>query len=121
MIMRKRILLIDDSPVLAECLADTLDMEGYDVIIASNGIAARTIMKDNTPDLIITDFSLTAIDDIEFIRIVRRETSIPVIAISSNISKESANASVHAGAHLFLTMPFDEEIFIQEIANFLNK
>jgi len=117
-----RILIVDDTKVLADNIADTLKMEGYSISIAYNGIEATMLFKRDKPDLIITDLEMPEMNGFDFIRFVRlgdTEPLTPIIIITADTNGETARKGIAAGADLFLTKPFDDENLIQNIINLL--
>jgi DNA-binding response OmpR family regulator len=82
----KHILLVEDTIPLAEEIADSLQLEGYEVTHAPNGEAGMAILPATDPDIIITDLLMPGIDGFEFIRRVRKKTkAIPIIILSAKI------------------------------------
>ena len=116
--MKGSILLIDDSAALAESLASILRMEDYEVTIVNNGLKALSYVQGQTPDLIVTDLVMPEMNGFEFIRRLRRDPrflTLPIIALSADTRDERAKEGRDAGANLFMTKPFDENILIEAI------
>ncbi len=61
-----RILVVDDEPQITRVLRTSLSSQGYDIRVANDGETALEIMKDWTPDLVITDLSMPNMDGLEF-------------------------------------------------------
>jgi DNA-binding response OmpR family regulator len=121
--MRKKILLVDDTKTLAESLADTLYMEGYDVWISANGLQAITDMKQFFPALIITDLIMPEMDGLEFIRHYRRQNvghQLPIIVLTADTNEDNDGKALDAGANLLLHKPFDYEHLISQVKQLLN-
>ena len=68
---RPHILVVDDEPQITRVLRTSLSAQGYDIRIANSGEMALEIMKDWSPNLIITDLSMPTVDGIELCRKVR--------------------------------------------------
>ena len=79
---RTRILVVDDEPQITRVLRTSLSSQGYDIRVANDGETALEIMKDWTPDLVITDLSMPNMDGLELCRRLRRVTKIPIIVLS---------------------------------------
>ncbi len=113
--MSNRILVVDDTKVLADGIAELLKMEGYDVSVAYNGMQAITLLQANTPDLIITDIGMPEMDGYEFIRLVRSgivAPSVPIIIITADNTCEAEQKGFEVGASLFLAKPFNNDYLI---------
>lgn len=122
--MAKSILLVDDTRVLAESIADMLRMESFDVTLAANGMEALEIMNVKLPNLIISDLRMPVMDGIEFIKAIRSHTvlkSLPVIILSAQTNEESRQAGLLAGANIFLTKPFEEDELLSVIKQLLHE
>ncbi len=79
-----RILIVEDQASLRTLARLWLELEGYDVVLASDGIEGLRRFADSTPDLIVTDMNMPRMNGIEFSRSVRVTSSIPIIMWSSN-------------------------------------
>ena len=76
------ILVVDDEPQITRVLRTTLTGQGYEVRIASDGEMALEIMKDWSPDLVITDLSMPNMDGLELCQRIRAMSEIPIIVLS---------------------------------------
>ena len=88
---KKRILVIDDEPTALEVLRKILEIEGYDVLQATNGREGVAVFQRTPCDLVITDMVMPVKDGLQTILELRNEDpDLPVIAISGGgtISKE---------------------------------
>lgn len=82
---RHRILLADSDPECLQTCSNQLRSEGYEVIIASNGFEALHALRGATPDLLITDLSLSQMSGFELLSVVRKRfPQITAIAMSGN-------------------------------------
>ncbi len=118
----KYILIVDDTRPLAESIADILQMEGYEVQIAKNGVHALNKMASRIPDMVITDLLMPEMDGLSLIRKIRsseKYRAVPVIVLTADASEESAQLGKEAGADLLLTKPFDDTYLVEWIQRFL--
>jgi len=121
--MQKKILLIDDTKVLAQSIADTSSMEGFSVSISNGGRHAVNIIHDLNPDLVITDLKMPEMDGIEVIRYIRNLDSfrnIPIVVLTADTNKQNESDSYEAGANLLMHKPFDEELFLSSITKLIS-
>jgi CheY-like chemotaxis protein/DNA-directed RNA polymerase subunit RPC12/RpoP len=80
---KRRVLVVDDEPVILETTSAILESEGFSVRVATDGFSALIALRDAGPDLIISDLRMPGMSGFEFLSIVRRRfPNIPVIAIS---------------------------------------
>ena len=103
----KTVLVIDDEVAIAEVLETIITGAGYRAVLASNGRQALDRIKDNPPDLIVTDFMMPVLDGsglIAALSALPEHCRIPVIMMSS--LPESSVASHCSGYAAFLRKPF---------------
>ena len=114
----RRILVVDDEPQITRVLRASLSSQGYDIRVANDGETALEIMKDWTPDLIITDLSMPNMDGIELCRNLRVATKIPIIVLSVRGEERTKVQALDAGADDYVTKPFGiEELLARVRAN----
>lgn len=105
---RKKILLIDDSPVLLQVLDNALDKEGYDVLTAADGVEGLQQAISSHPDLILCDLLMPRMDGYKFLMTLKahNETEdIPAILITSKASMDEENRALKAGFIDFIGKP----------------
>lgn len=102
------ILTIDDEENIRNGLADNFELEGYDVLKASNGKQGLELISKGNVDLVITDLRMDGISGEEVVRHVTTEyPGIPIIVLTGHGSIDDATAAMKAGAYDFLTKPLD--------------
>src|ERR1700727_1260842 len=102
----RRILVVDDEPQITRVLRTSLSAQGYDIRIANSGEMALEIMKDWSPNLIITDLSMPSIDGVQLCRTVRVNSQIPIIVLSVRDKEQQKVEALDAGADDYVTKPF---------------
>jgi len=100
------ILVVDDEPQITRVLRTSLSAQGYDIRVASNGEMALEIMKDWTPNLIITDLAMPAMDGVQLCRRVRAVSQVPIVVLSVRDQERQKVAALDAGADDYVTKPF---------------
>jgi two-component system, OmpR family, KDP operon response regulator KdpE len=114
----RRILVVDDEPQITRVLRTTLSSQGYDIRVANDGETALEIMKDWTPDLVITDLSMPNMDGLELCRRLRLSTQIPILVLSVRGEERTKVQALDAGADDYVTKPFGiEELLARVRAN----
>jgi two-component system, OmpR family, KDP operon response regulator KdpE len=102
----RRILIVDDEPQISRVLRTTLAGQGYDLRVANDGETALEIMKDWTPDLVITDLAMPNMDGLELTRRVRAKADMPIIVLSVRGEERTKVQALDAGADDYVTKPF---------------
>ena len=104
--MKFRVLVVDDEKNIREGLARSLEMDGYEVLLAENGLSAIAIMEEKEIDLVISDLKMPAMNGEELLRrVVTDWPTVSVIILTGHGSIETAVRSMRDGAFDFLTKP----------------
>lgn len=80
------VLLVEDEPGLQEAIALALEIEGFDVVRASNGREALVHLTTSQPDLIVTDYMMPGMNGAEMINEIRSDgafSRVPILLISA--------------------------------------
>src|SRR5882762_881060 len=104
----KRILIIDDDPVLRDVLGQTLRQAEYRVTTAADGKQASLLYRSDPPDIVITDIYMPDKDGLETLMELRRDhPEVKVIAISGGVSNaHMLDVATALGASATLVKPF---------------
>ena len=100
------ILVVDDEPQITRVLRTSLSAQGYDIRVANSGDMALEIMKDWSPNLIITDLSMPSMDGVQLTRAVRAFSQIPIVVLSVRDQERQKVEALDAGADDYVTKPF---------------
>jgi two-component system KDP operon response regulator KdpE len=100
------ILVVDDEPQITRVLRTSLSAQGYDIRVANSGEMALEIMKDWSPNLIITDLSMPSIDGVQLCRAVRAVSHVPILVLSVRDQERQKVEALDAGADDYVTKPF---------------
>jgi len=104
-----RILVVDDDPAIRQLLTDVLEMDGYEVSVAVDGLAAVGAVKASSPDFVVLDVMMPGLDGFGLLRALRvdpRTERIPVIMLFARAGEESRVEGIEAGADDYLVKPF---------------
>ena len=104
--MPYRILLVEDDTTLRETVAYNLRNQGYEVITADNGLAALDAARRESPDVMLLDVMLPGIDGFEVCRLLRKETSLPILMLTARSDEVDRVVGLEMGADDYLTKPF---------------
>ncbi len=114
----KHILVVDDESQITRVLRTSLSSHGYDIRVANDGETALEIMKDWTPDLVITDLAMPNMDGLELCRRLRVTSQVPIIILSVRGEERTKVKALDAGADDYVTKPFGmEELLARVRAN----
>jgi len=108
--LRLKVLIIDDSPVVREMLTDAFQAEGFRVLEAGNGEDALKIAWKDHPDLIIADIKMPGIDGWEVCRQIRKHpytSFIPFIFLTEKREVTDRIKGLEMGADDYMTKPFE--------------
>lgn len=120
---KKRILVIDDEPTAVDMLHRILELNGYEVLDAANGIEGVELFRNNVCDLVITDMVMPKKDGLQTILDLRDDyPELPIIAISGGgtISKERYLAVAgYLDKVIAIAKPFTIETILKAVAKLL--
>ena len=104
--MARTILVVEDETTLRETLADALDAEGFRVVQAADGREALARFRGDRPDLVLLDLMLPELSGVEVCRIIRAESSVPIVMLTAKASELDKVVGLELGADDYVTKPF---------------
>jgi DNA-binding response OmpR family regulator len=121
---KKRILIIDDSPVTLEMAWDCLYEAGYEVYTALNGIEANHVIysADSRPDLIILDIMMPMLSGnkkAQLLKMSPNTEDIPILFISSKPEAELKQMALDAGVTGYICKPFTNVVLLEAVRKIL--
>lgn len=105
--MAKRILLVDDEPILIKGLKYTLEKDGYETLVAYDGEEALALFNENEVDLILLDVMLPKIDGITVCQRIREGSNVPIIMLTAKGEDMDKILGLEYGADDYMTKPFN--------------
>lgn len=111
-----KVLIVDDDPDLLALMAETLDLEGYQVESATNGARALDAVDRNMPDLILLDMKMPVMDGREFTRRFREtyDHEAPIVVVTA--AADARKSADEIGANGFIGKPFDLDMLLATVA-----
>jgi two-component system, OmpR family, KDP operon response regulator KdpE len=100
------VLVVDDEPQLTAALASALGREGYDVVVAHDGVQAVELAATSAPDLVVLDLGLPGLPGLEVISRVRPWLAAPILVLSAASQTRQKAEALDAGADDYLQKPF---------------
>ncbi len=101
-----KIAIIEDDPTLREVLTYNLVKEHYIAISAADGAQGLDLIRTEKPDLVILDIMLPKLNGLEVCRILRQETSIPILMLTAKTDEIDKVVGLEMGADDYVTKPF---------------
>jgi DNA-binding response OmpR family regulator len=116
--LEPRILIVDDSPVIAEVVAELLRGEAMAAVKCPGGREALAILDTEDFDAVILDIMMPQVNGYEVLRQMRmraRTAQIPVILLSANARPEDIEKGLEMGATYYLTKPFNKSDLVRKL------
>ncbi len=118
----KRVLVVDDEPNIVMTVADRLELNGYEVITAGDGMEALEKAKNEKPDLIILDLMLPKMDGYKVCRDLKNDLEykhIPIIMFTAKTMAADEILGLEMGADEYVKKPFELEELVKMIRGYI--
>lgn len=115
------IVVVEDDRTMAELLKYNLNREGFTVFTAADGSGGLETIRQQKPDIVITDLMLPGIDGFELTRILRRESPIPVLMLTARSEELDKVLGLELGADDYLTKPFSMRELLARVKAMLRR
>jgi two-component system, OmpR family, response regulator MprA len=116
-----RLLVIDDDVAIGSLLSEWLGRQGFEVMIATDGVAGLRILYRTRPDLVILDVTMPRLDGWEVCRRIRDLSDVPIIMVSARAEMAARIRGFDLGADDYLTKPFEPPELIARIRAILRR
>ena len=118
---RRRVLVVDDAPMVRAMLADTLIEAGVEVQTADDGPAALALLDRGAPDLVLSDIDMPQMSGFDLVRNIRlRFRSLPIVMLSARSSDADRQRATAAGADAYLVKSaFNTSALLDAVTRFL--
>jgi CheY-like chemotaxis protein len=107
--MQTRILLVEDDPGTVELMQQELEVLGYEVTVAENGVEGVQMAISQLPDLIVMDIRLPKMDGLRAATLIRDNPNtgnIPILAATVNALPGDREKCLEAGCNDYIAKPF---------------
>ena len=115
MTIKDRVLVVEDEKSISGLIKAILTANGYDVITASTGNEAFSMISSHCPDLVVLDLGLPDMDGVEIIKAVRSWTSLPIIVVSARSYERDKVQALDMGADDYVVKPFEMKELLARI------
>lgn len=120
--MKHSILLVDDDPNLRDMLRAMLEMGGFAVIEAEDGLDALEKLEEITPDVLVLDVMMPNLDGVSLCKQLRSDAEfvgLPIIMLSGKTQHRAVEEGMAAGANLYLCKPITVDELIRSVRELL--
>ncbi len=121
--MAKTVLVIDDSATVRKFVSVSLEMQGFEVTTAKDGMDALEQLPKRKFDLVITDLNMPTMDGFEFIRTLRETPEfkdLPVIILTSLSDQTNKQHGTDLGVTSYVVKPFSLEKIQYEVSKYVS-
>jgi two-component system KDP operon response regulator KdpE len=115
------ILIVDDELRMRRFIRMNLELEGYQVIEAENGIQALDQIRQFNPDLAIMDVMMPEMDGFETLNLLREISTMPVILLTVRDDEEDITRGLGLGADDYITKPFSPRVLTSRVGAVLRR
>ena len=121
LLMKPRIIVIDDDTAVTDLLSVLLNTHGFDVRVTNNSTDGLTQVNQGNFDLVILDLMMPEKDGWEVCREIRKFSTIPIIVLSALNDPSMVASVLDAGADDYLTKPTPSRIMLAHINGLLRR
>ena len=107
---RRRVLVVEDNATISSVVKYFMELEGFEVIVAADGVAGRDIAIRECPDVIVSDVNMPGMNGLEMVKALRlnpRTANVRVLMLTSEASIESETEGLAAGADDYVLKPVE--------------
>ncbi|MGC5562517.1 response regulator [Streptomyces sp. FR-108] len=119
--MSARILVAEDDVRQAQVLHMYLESEGHDAVVVHDGRAAIDIARRLKPDLLILDLMMPRVDGLDVCRILRQESTVPVLLLTARSSEDDLLLGLDLGADDYMTKPYSPRELMARVRTLLRR
>src|SRR5260221_8174153 len=120
-IRKTTVLTADDDPQLLRLIARNLELEDYDVLVASDGQQALEEIEAHVPDLVLLDVMMPKMDGFTVCQHVREFSSVPIIIVTARGQDQDKVRGLDLGADDYLTKPFSVDELLARVRAVLRR
>lgn len=119
--MSKKILIADDEQHILDTVSAYLKAEGYTILTAHNGRDAVFTFRHEKPDLVILDVMMPEMNGWEAARMIRRESSVPLLFLTARVDDIDQITGLEIGADDYVTKPFSPRVVVARVRALLRR
>ncbi len=115
MVMKARVLVVDDDPALAEMLTIVLRGEGFDTAVVADGSRALPALRELKPDLVLLDLMLPGMNGIDVCKAIRAESGVPIVMLTAKSDTVDIVLGLESGADDYVVKPFKPKELVARV------
>ncbi|SDV99595.1 chemosensory pili system protein ChpA (sensor histidine kinase/response regulator) [Nitrosomonas eutropha] len=118
------VMIVDDSLTVRKVTSRLLERQGYEILIAKDGVGALQLLRETIPAIMLVDIEMPHMDGFELIRAVRNNPelqNIPIIIISSRTAEKHRKVAEELGVNEFMGKPYQEDELLQHIERLIKE
>lgn len=118
---KARVLVVDDDQAIARAIEKLLKLEGYEVLLAGNGMEALDMLVTHEVHLMILDIMMPKLDGLSTTMKIREKNNIPIILLSAKSEDSDKILGLSIGADDYVTKPFHAQELIARVKSQLRR
>jgi len=115
------ILIVDDEPKIAQLARDYLEHAGFTVLTAADGRTGLARAQEHHPNLIVLDLRLPDIDGLDVTRVLRKDSSVPIIMLTARGEESDKLVGLELGADDYIVKPFSPKELVARVRAVLRR
>ena len=119
--MAKTVLIVEDDRNIADLLRLYLEKEGYEVVIANDGLKGVELFKSSQPSLVLLDVMLPGMDGWGVCRAIRSESKTPIIMLTAKADERDELQGFELGVDEYISKPFSPKILVARVEAILRR
>ncbi|MCU1387360.1 MAG: putative transcriptional regulator ycf27 [Ilumatobacteraceae bacterium] len=119
--MGARVAVAEDDPKQSELIRRYLEHEGHTVVVVADGRAAIDEIRRNPPDILILDIMLPKIDGLDVCRVLRSESTLPILMLTARTTQDDLLLGLDLGADDYMTKPFSPPELMARVRTLLRR
>lgn len=116
-----KILIVEDDTNLLATLKYNLNKENYNIVTATDGAEALEVARKEKPDLIVLDIMLPSLSGYEVCRILRKDTTVPILMLTAKTEEVDKVVGLEIGADDYMTKPFSMRELLARVRAMLRR
>lgn len=115
------VLVVEDEPSISEVVSLYLKRAGFQVTVATDGLAAKAMLERGLPDLVVLDLMLPKLGGLELTRWLRLQGDVPIIMLTARREEADRIAGLEMGADDYVVKPFSPQELVSRVKAVLRR